>query len=96
VDIGFGSPLHGSKGEAEVVGSVQEPAISSAFSSHNQAPTLWPCQVAVVEKVKASIAAGRKRILLTMPTGSGKTVVAAHLMRELGVRGKRLFVAHRQ
>jgi DNA repair protein RadD len=94
VDIGFGSPLYG-RGEAEVIGSEQEPLAHNATPLNAQAPTLWPCQVAVVDKLKAAIAAGRKRILLTMPTGSGKTIVAAHLMRELKVSGKRLFVAHR-
>ena len=67
----------------------------SLNSTSRNVPQLWPCQVAVVDKVKASISAGRKRLLLTMPTGGGKTVVAAHLMRELPIVGKRLFVAHR-
>ncbi len=61
------------------------------------APTLHPFQVDVTAKIDAEIAAGRKRILLVAPTGSGKTVIAASFMRRETERRQRiLFLAHRR
>lgn len=61
----------------------------------------WPHQVYAIEEVEKAIAAGHKRILLTIPTGGGKTFVAASLIklwREQGLRtavytNRRLLVA---
>jgi superfamily II DNA or RNA helicase len=41
------------------------------------APRLRPYQSDVISRVNAEIAAGRRRVLLVAPTGSGKTVIAA-------------------
>ena len=58
---------------------------------------LRPYQLDVVKRLNASIAAGHKRPLLTMATGAGKTVVAAHIAAEAVQRGARvLILAHRQ
>ena len=43
-------------------------------------PELWPHQVRGIEAVKAAIRKGRRRILLTIPTGGGKTRVACELI----------------
>ena len=45
------------------------------------APQLYPYQSAVVSAFHAEVAAGRKRILLVAPTGSGKTVIGAEIIR---------------
>lgn len=51
----------------------------------------------VIERVGAAVAAGRHRILLVAPTGSGKTVVGAELVRLAVARRERvLFIAHRR
>jgi DNA repair protein RadD len=60
-------------------------------------PLLRPYQEAVVDDVRASLAAERCRVLVAMATGAGKTVVAAHLIDEAVQRGEGvLFVAHRR
>src|SRR5215472_15851722 len=77
--------------------SGQEPSANSQFYSRAQArPTLRRYQHDVVQRLKTSIAAGRRRPLLAMVTGSGKTVVAAYIIEEAVRRRERvLFLAHR-
>src|SRR5271167_4179778 len=56
---------------------------------------LRPYQDNALAQIRAARAAGHRRILLCMPTGSGKTVVATRIIRGLVERGKRvLVVAH--
>jgi hypothetical protein len=60
------------------------------------APELRPYQVDVIERVRAEIAAGQRRILLVAPTGSGKTVIAAAIIADAVEKGQRaLIFAHR-
>jgi superfamily II DNA or RNA helicase len=59
--------------------------------------TLRDYQTTVIEKLDAEITAGRKRILLIAPTGSGKTVVAAEILRRASARLlSSVVVAHRR
>lgn len=61
------------------------------------APHLRPYQLDLVSRVGEQVAAGRRRILLVLPTGGGKTVVAAQLIQESVHSGQRvLFLAHRR
>jgi DNA repair protein RadD len=54
-------------------------------------------QLEVIEQIEQAIAAGRRRILVTLPTGSGKTVIAAEVIRRRSERGLfSLFLAHRR
>lgn len=54
-------------------------------------------QLAMVEEARARIRSGYKRILLQLPTGGGKTVVAAQIIHGALAKGKRvLFLAHRR
>ena len=54
-------------------------------------------QLDAVERVRAEIRAGVRRVLIVAPTGSGKTVLAAHIMARAAVTNRRvLFVAHRR
>lgn len=56
---------------------------------------LRPYQDEAIEALRAHVAAGRLRLLLTIPTGGGKTLTAAELMRSALTFGKRvLFVVH--
>ena len=59
--------------------------------------SLRPYQQFGLRRASARLRAGVRRILLVLPTGGGKTVIAAHICSS-GVRqGKRLvFVAHRR
>jgi DNA repair protein RadD len=60
------------------------------------APILRPYQREVIARVEAEIAAGKRRILLVAPTGSGKTVVVASIIADAARAGRRvLVVAHR-
>jgi DNA repair protein RadD len=57
---------------------------------------LWPYQRDVDARLEACIAAGRRRPLIAMATGAGKTVVIAVVINDWVQRGARvLFLAHR-
>src|SRR5947207_1166637 len=61
------------------------------------APELRPYQADVIAKVDAEIAAGRRRILLVAPTGSGKTVIASAIIADAAAQGRlALFLVHRR
>lgn len=61
------------------------------------APTLYPFQDDVIKEIAGERAKGTRRILVTMPTGSGKTVVGAQLIDEAVASGEpALFVVHRR
>lgn len=58
---------------------------------------LRPYQLEGIERVRESIRAGARRVLLVLATGGGKTVVAAHVVSSAVALGSRvLFVAHRR
>jgi superfamily II DNA or RNA helicase len=60
-------------------------------------PTLWPYQTAALDQLAVAFATGRRAPLLVLPTGSGKTVIAAELMRRSVAAGERvLFLAPRR
>lgn len=51
---------------------------------------LRPFQVATLDAVKASLRAGHRRVMLKAPTGAGKTVIAAHIIRSALDKGRRV------
>lgn len=58
--------------------------------------SLRPYQVASINDVRAAIRAGKRRLMLTIPTGGGKTFTSASIIVGALGKGKRsLFVAHR-
>jgi superfamily II DNA or RNA helicase len=58
---------------------------------------LRPYQLRAVDALRASYARGRRRPLLVAPTGSGKTIIAAHVIQAALQRGNRcLMVAPRR
>ena len=58
--------------------------------------SLRPYQAPVPDRLRARYRAGSRRLLLVAPTGSGKTVMAGHLVLSALDKGSRvLFVAHR-
>lgn len=71
----------------------QLPLIGSLPARQN----LRPYQSTAVAKAKAEIARGNTRIVLTIPTGGGKTTVAAHMIEE-AVHSEEpvMFLAHRR
>ena len=46
-------------------------------------------QLEAIEKAREAIRSGAKNILIVAPTGSGKTVLASHLIQESAAKGKR-------
>ena len=59
--------------------------------------SLRPYQQQSVQRLRELVGAGRKRILLVAPTGSGKTVIACEIVRAAMAKGSRvLFLAHRK
>ena len=58
-------------------------------------PHLRPYQVEIIAEFERKVAAGQRRIIIVMPTGSGKTVVAAEIARKAVSNNQRvLFLAH--
>ena len=55
-------------------------------------PQLRPYQVEVIDKCRAQLAAGKRRICLVAPTASGKAVIAAEMIRRGTTFGKRVLV----
>ncbi len=63
--------------------------------AHGARPTLRPYQVRSVEQLREHRAAGLRRLLLTQPTGGGKTLTASEIIRSALSMGRRvLFVVH--
>jgi DNA repair protein RadD len=54
-------------------------------------------QISAVQKLRDKVRDGRRLVVLIAPTGSGKTVMAAEIIRAAVARGSRcLFLAHRR
>jgi superfamily II DNA or RNA helicase len=69
----------------------------SNSTPRHAAPELRPYQDAVIDRVADEIAAGRHRVLIVAPTGSGKTVIAAAINAAAAKNGRRiLIIAHRR
>ncbi len=78
-----------------IYGPIQTDA--SAASMKGRDCGLRDYQAAVVAQIDASVAAGKRRLLLVAPTGSGKTVIAAAIIEAALQQRKRiLFLAHRR
>lgn len=59
--------------------------------------TLRPYQVDLVDRTRAALRQNVRRVLLTSPTGSGKTCLVAHLLASAAAKGKRAwFCVHRR
>ena len=59
--------------------------------------TLRPYQAEAGERIHREWDEGRKRTLLVLPTGCGKTIVLSHVARDEAEKGKRvLIMAHRE
>ena len=71
--------------------------IEGGNASLSKAPTLRPYQAQAVELLDKAIAAASRAPLLVLPTGAGKTIIGAWLIRRAIERGQRaLFLAPRR
>lgn len=86
-------PPAAADGSCNFVSGDLEPRLDTADTAARQV-VLRPYQSATVARVMAAIEAGQQRVLLVAPTGSGKTVLAAEIIRRIGRRA--LFLAHRR
>ena len=64
--------------------------MSALLSAPGALRPLRPHQERALDALRASLAAGRRRPLLQMPTGAGKTLLAAHIIRRALDKGKRV------
>ena len=64
----------------------------NAPSAHD----LRPYQRECIQLIKAAHRAGRRRLLVSLPTGTGKTVVFVSFVREMRMKKKLLILAHRE
>lgn len=59
-------------------------------------PKLHDFQKNLIDRVRKHLSAGAHNVLLQLPTGGGKTVIAAEMVRRARERGKRgMFMVHR-
>ena len=65
------------------------PAASSLWDAPAQTIELRDYQLAAIEELRARWAAGERKVILCAPTGSGKTVIGAELMRKVWESGSR-------
>lgn len=56
-------------------------------------PDLRPYQLRAVDAVRRHMAEGSRASLLVSPTGSGKTVILAHVAASAVARGRRVVIA---
>jgi DNA repair protein RadD len=72
-------------------------AVTAVTADVKNGPALRGYQVRALDACRAVIRAGKRRVLLVAPTGSGKTTIAAECIRSAIARGSRtLFLAHRR
>lgn len=57
---------------------------------------LRPYQKEALVRVREAYKAGKRRVLVSLPTGTGKTVVFAHLPSTLRMKKRLLVLAHRE
>jgi superfamily II DNA or RNA helicase len=79
------------------VKGLDHPVITAASGSASIHSILRPYQVRVIEDYSQAVARGLRRLILTLPTGSGKTVVASAIAHNAVTAGQRVLVlAHRR
>jgi superfamily II DNA or RNA helicase len=62
-----------------------------------KAPELRPYQRGAIDKFHGAVAAGKRRIILVAPTGSGKTILGADIINTATRAQRRVLVlAHRR
>jgi DNA repair protein RadD len=77
--------------------SLQAPSSGSVAALTRAGPELRPYQREVIGRFNGEVAAGRRRVLLVAPTGSGKTVIASATVADAASNGRQvLFLAHRR
>src|SRR3989454_8949554 len=57
---------------------------------------LRPYQSEALVRVREAYKAGKRRVIVSLPTGTGKTVVFAHFPRVLKMKKRLLVLAHRE
>src|SRR5213592_1970579 len=57
---------------------------------------LRPYQAEALVRLREAYKAGKRRVLVSLPTGTGKTVVFAHFPSALKMRKRLLVLAHRE
>lgn len=71
-------------------------SVFAVLATEHDRVNLRPYQDRAIAELRASYASGRRAPCLVLPTGAGKTVVAAEIIRSAVARGRRvLFLAHR-
>ena len=59
-------------------------------ASQSEPKTLYPYQRSAVEAIRSSIRMGNRRVVLMLPTGAGKTITAADMIRSARDKGSRV------
>jgi ATP-dependent helicase IRC3 len=59
-------------------------------------PRLRPYQQEALERIYQAYKAGKRRVIVSLPTGTGKTIVFAHFPRFFNMKKRLLVLAHRE
>jgi superfamily II DNA or RNA helicase len=71
--------------------------LDSSAHARSSVPELRPYQLDVIAELEQVLAFGKRRVLLVAPTGSGKTVIFAEIIKRAVARHQRVLVlAHRR
>ena len=84
------TPSHYLTGPNASAASGQKSGVESAYQRPHGLRDPHPHQALALEMLKASLRSGKRRPLIMMPTGSGKTVLAARIVIGAMAKGKRV------
>jgi ATP-dependent helicase IRC3 len=73
-----------------------QPSKASGHKQTSRGIELRDYQIEALERVKKAYTEGRRRVLVSLPTGTGKTVVFASFPRHFKMKKRLLVLAHRE
>jgi ATP-dependent helicase IRC3 len=78
------------------IGTVETQQMDQTQQHTQQAVRLRPYQTEALTAVRDAYKAGKRRVIISLPTGTGKTVVFAHFPKVLNMKKRLLVLAHRE
>src|SRR4249920_375272 len=73
-----------------------QPSRASGHKQTSRSIELRDYQIEALERVKKAYTEGKRRVIVSLPTGTGKTVVFASFPRHFKMKKRLLVLAHRE